>query len=41
MYKFHTCHQKPERSFFWKRKQFPLCARCTGIYIAFVPFSFF
>ncbi|PQL93072.1 DUF2085 domain-containing protein [Apibacter adventoris] len=40
MYKFHACHQKPERSFFWKGKQFPLCARCTGIYIAFVPFSF-
>ena len=25
------CHQKPERSFFINGKQFPLCARCTGI----------
>ena|ERR1022692_3111677 len=27
------CHRKPERSFFWKGKQFPVCARCTGVYI--------
>lgn len=27
------CHQLPERSFFWKGKQFPVCARCTGIVI--------
>lgn len=25
------CHQKPERSFFIRGYQFPLCARCTGI----------
>ena len=25
------CHQMPERSFFIKGYQFPLCARCTGI----------
>ena len=25
------CHQKPERSFHFKGKQFPLCARCTCI----------
>ena len=24
------CHQKPERSFRYHGKQFPLCARCTG-----------
>ena len=24
------CHQKPERSFFFLGKQFPICARCTG-----------
>ncbi|MGJ8683035.1 MAG: DUF2085 domain-containing protein [Nonlabens sp.] len=35
------CHRKPERSFFWKGKQFPLCARCTGIYGAFILFPFF
>lgn len=27
------CHQLPERSFFFKNCQFPLCARCTGIAI--------
>lgn len=27
------CHQMPERSFFYKGKQFPLCARCTGVFI--------
>ena len=24
------CHCRPERSFFYHGKQFPLCARCTG-----------
>lgn len=27
------CHQLPERSFFYKGKQFPVCARCTGVLI--------
>jgi len=27
------CHRKPERSFFIKGHQFPVCARCTGFYI--------
>lgn len=27
-----VCHQIPERSFFIQNLQFPLCARCTGIY---------
>lgn len=27
------CHQKPERSFFYKGYQFPVCARCTGVFI--------
>jgi uncharacterized membrane protein len=26
------CHQMPERSFFWDGHQFPVCARCTGLY---------
>jgi uncharacterized membrane protein len=30
------CHQRPERSFFFKGKQFPLCARCTGILIGYL-----
>ena len=25
------CHQMPERSFFYKGYQFPVCARCTGL----------
>lgn len=25
------CHQIPERSFFYKKYQFPICARCTGV----------
>lgn len=25
------CHQIPDRSFFYKGKQFPVCARCTGV----------
>ena len=24
------CHCRPDRSFYWKGKKFPLCARCTG-----------
>jgi len=27
------CHQRPERSFFIRKYQFPLCSRCTGILI--------
>lgn len=29
------CHRLPERSFFFKGHQFPVCARCTGFYIGF------
>ena len=29
--KFSGCHQLPERSFFVKDYQFPICARCTGV----------
>ena len=29
------CHQKPDRSFFINGRQFPLCARCTGILIGY------
>ncbi len=28
------CHQKPERSFFYDGHQFPVCARCAGIYLS-------
>lgn len=30
------CHRKPERSFFIKNYQFPVCARCTGFYISLI-----
>lgn len=28
------CHQAPERSFFFRGAQFPVCARCTGVILA-------
>ena len=30
---FMGCHQRSDRSFFYKNKQFPICARCTGVII--------
>lgn len=30
------CHQMPERSFFYHGKQFPVCARCTGVFFGFL-----
>ncbi|WP_081098782.1 DUF2085 domain-containing protein [Clostridium beijerinckii] len=30
------CHQLPERSFFFRGHQFPLCARCTGILLGYL-----
>lgn len=30
------CHQRPDRSFFIGRWQFPLCARCTGVLIGHI-----
>ncbi|MDR2971001.1 MAG: DUF2085 domain-containing protein [Bacteroidales bacterium] len=39
--KFVSCHRMPERSFFYKGKQFPLCARCTGIYIGYIAIFIF
>ena len=41
---FFGCHCRPERSFFWKGRQLPLCARCTGELIgilAGIPIIFF
>jgi uncharacterized membrane protein len=33
-----VCHQRPERSFHAGRVQYPVCARCTGLYAA-APFG--
>lgn len=32
----YLCHRIPERSFFIKGHQFPVCARCTGFYTGLV-----
>lgn len=32
------CHQLPERSFFIKGKQTPVCARCCGVFIGHIIF---
>ena len=32
------CHRKPERSFFIKGHQFPVCSRCTGFYISLIAY---
>jgi len=32
----YICHRMPERSFFIKGHQFPVCARCTGFYTGLV-----
>lgn len=34
--KYCGCHQIPQRSFFLKDHQLPLCARCTGIALGHV-----
>ena len=36
-----NCHQIPERSFFIDGRQFPLCARCTGILAGLIIFPLF
>lgn len=30
------CHRLPSRSFWYRGKPFPVCARCTGIWIGYV-----
>lgn len=36
-----ACHRLPHRSFFWRGKQFPVCARCTGIHLGYLSFPLF
>ena len=33
---YALCHQMPDRSFIAHEHQYPLCARCTGMYLGFV-----
>jgi uncharacterized membrane protein len=33
---FFACHQLPERSFFCRGRQFPICSRCTGILLGYL-----
>ncbi len=37
----YICHRMPERSFFIKGHQFPVCARCTGFYTGLVVYLIF
>lgn len=30
------CHSRPDRSFYFKGKQFPICARCTGVLLGWI-----
>jgi uncharacterized membrane protein len=30
------CHQRHDRSFFFRGYQFPVCARCTGLFIGYL-----
>lgn len=41
---FVPCHRRPDRSFSWRGRQFPVCARCTGIaagYVSVIVFAAF
>ncbi|MFQ5649727.1 MAG: DUF2085 domain-containing protein [bacterium] len=38
---FVACHRMPERSFSLKGRQFPVCARCTGMLLGYLSFPFF
>lgn len=33
---FFSCHQRKDRSFYYRGFQFPICARCTGILFGFL-----
>jgi uncharacterized membrane protein len=37
----YICHRKPERSFFIRGHQFPVCARCTGFYTGLIIYLVF
>ena len=39
IYSQFICHRIPERTFKYKGKYFPICSRCTGLYLGI--FSYF
>ncbi len=36
MGKLSGCHQLQERSFFFRGYKFPVCARCTGVFLGYI-----
>ena len=36
-----SCHRLPERSFFYRGRQLPVCARCTGLAVGYLAYPFF
>lgn len=36
-----ACHRLPERSLFWRGRQLPVCARCTGILLGYLAYPLF
>ncbi len=38
---FVACHRLPERSFFFRGRQFPVCARCTGVLLGYLSMPLF
>lgn len=40
-FRWVSCHKDPKRSFFWKGKQLPVCARCTGIHLGYLSLFLF
>lgn len=37
--RFWICHRRPDRTFSIRGRRFPVCSRCTGIYVG--AFSYF
>jgi uncharacterized membrane protein len=38
---FVACHRLPERSFFVRGRQMPVCARCTGTLLGYLSYPLF
>lgn len=37
----YMCHRRPDRSFFFRGHQFPVCARCTGFYTTIILYTIY